>query len=66
MSGLRVAPAGPRAKRTAAGSKVKAKLDKREYPTGVVITKAEMDSLEIHRDKFHGEWNYKLRPRKVG
>jgi Rhodopirellula transposase DDE domain len=49
--------------RTAAGLRVKAKLDKRKYPTGVVTTKAEMDALSLHRDEFRGEWNYELRPR---
>ena len=49
--------------RTAAGLRVKAKLDKRKYPTGVVTTKAEMDALSLHRNAFHGDWNYELRPR---
>ena len=49
--------------RTAAGLRVKAKLDKRNYPTGEVTTKAEMDALSLHRNAFHGEWNYELHPR---
>ena len=49
--------------RTAAGLRVKAKLDKRKYPTGVVITKAQMDALSLHRNAFQGDWNYELRPR---
>ena len=49
--------------RTAAGLRVKAKLDERKYPTGVVITKAEMAALSLHRNEFHGDWNYELRPR---
>ena len=49
--------------RTASGLKVKAQLDKRIYPTGVVTTKAEMDALSLHAHEFHGEWNYELRPR---
>ncbi|MCY4313514.1 MAG: hypothetical protein OXD44_07455 [Gammaproteobacteria bacterium] len=28
-------------------------------------TDAEMRSLSLHRDPFHGDWNYELRPRKV-
>jgi hypothetical protein len=51
--------------RTAAGLRVKAKLDKRKYPTGVVTTNAEMDALSLHRHDFHGEWNYELHPREV-
>ena len=34
--------------RTATGLRVKAKLDKRRYPTGVVVTKAEMRDLALH------------------
>jgi len=51
--------------RTTAGLRVKAKLDKRKYPLGVVTTNAEMDALSLHRDDFHGEWNYELHPREV-
>ncbi len=51
--------------RTAAGLRVKAKLDKRKYPLGVVTTNAEMQALSIHRDDFHGEWNYEIHPREV-
>ena len=49
--------------RTAAGLRVKAKLDKRKYPTGEAVTKAEMDALSLHRNEFHGDWNYELHPR---
>lgn len=49
--------------RTQAGLRVKAKLDKRKYPTGVVVTKAQMGALSLHRDEFRGEWNYQLHPR---
>ena len=45
------------------GLRVKAQLDKRKYPTGVVTTKAEMKALSLHPQDFHGEWNYELRPR---
>jgi hypothetical protein len=48
--------------RTAAGLRVKAKLDSRKYSTGVSITRAQMDDLTLQADKFHGEWNYELRP----
>ena len=49
--------------RTATGLRVKAKLDKRRYKTGLVVTNAEMGRLALHRDAFHGDWNYELRPR---
>ena len=49
--------------RTAAGLRVEAGLDEGAYPTGETVTKAEMDALSLHRDDFHGDWNYELRPR---
>ena len=49
--------------RTVAGLRVKAKLDKRKYPTGIKITKAEMEALSLHQDEYRGEWNYALHPR---
>lgn len=49
--------------RTATGLRVKAKLDKRKFPLGVVITKAEMEALSLKKNAFRGEWNYELHPR---
>jgi hypothetical protein len=49
--------------RTAAGLRVKARLDRRRYATGVTVTRAEMQSLALHPHIFHGDWNYELRPR---
>ena len=49
--------------RTAAGLRVKATLDKRRYPTGRLVTRAEMHELALHPHAFHGDWNYELRPR---
>jgi hypothetical protein len=49
--------------RTAAGLRVKAKLDRRKYPTGIRTTKAEMEALSLHQDEYRGEWNYALHPR---
>ena len=48
--------------RTATGLRVRAELDAGQYPTGVTVTKEQMDALELVRDEFHGEWHYKLLP----
>jgi len=48
---------------TTTGLRVKAKLDKRRYKTGVVVTDAEMRDLALHPHAFHGDWNYALHPR---
>ena len=50
--------------RTAAGLRVKAKLDKRKYAKGIVITKAQMQALSLHPDEFRGDWNYEIHPSK--
>ena len=49
--------------RTAEGLRVKAELDDRPYPTGVTVTKEQMNAMALVPNKFHGEWNYKLEPR---
>ena len=49
--------------RTETGLRVKAKLDKRKYSTGIVIRKADMQALSLHPGEFRGEWNYVIRPR---
>jgi len=49
--------------RTRKGLRVRAKLDKRKYPTGVKVSNAEMKSLALDKHEFHGDWNYALRPR---
>jgi hypothetical protein len=49
--------------RTATGLRVRATLDKRRYRKGIVVTRAEMAQLALHRHTFHGDWNYELRPR---
>lgn len=48
---------------TAGGLKVKAKLDRRAYATGIKVSDATMKLLLVERDDFHGEWNYAIRPR---
>jgi hypothetical protein len=49
--------------RTTTGLRVRAKLDKRKYPTGRVVTPKEMQTLALYPHPFHGDWNYELRPR---
>ncbi len=45
--------------RTETGLWVRAELNAGQYPTGVRVTKEEMDAIALVRDGFHGEWNYK-------
>ena len=48
---------------TAKGLKVTCRLDRRKYPTGRKVTDEEMKHLNIQRHRFHGEWNYVIRPK---
>ena len=51
------------ATRTATGLEVEARLDTRTYPTKVKVTKEQFERVLMERHKFHGEWNYTIRPR---
>lgn len=47
---------------TAKGLEVTCRLDRRRYPTGRKVTDEEMQRVNLERDKFHGDWNYTIRP----
>jgi hypothetical protein len=47
---------------TTTGLTVKCELDTTHYPKAFVVSKENMDSINITRDAFHGEWNYAIRP----
>ena len=49
--------------KTKTGLKIYARLDPRTYERGRQVTDEEMASLKLQRAKFHGEWNYVIRPR---
>jgi hypothetical protein len=49
---------------TKTGLEIKAELDGGSYPTGREVTDQQMEGLSIKREKFHGEWNYTIRPRQ--
>jgi hypothetical protein len=48
---------------TKTGLTMRSELDENIYPTGREVTDQQMESLAIKRDKFHGEWNYTIRPK---
>lgn len=50
---------------TAAGLKIRAELDAGLYPTGIKVTDAELEALNLKRADFHGDWNYTLRPTRM-
>ena len=47
---------------TAKGLTVTCRLDRRTYATGRKVTTDEMKRVNLHPDRFHGEWNYVIRP----
>jgi len=51
--------------KTDQGLKVRAKLDTNKYPSGVKITDQELAAVSLLPEKFHGEWNYTIRPRSA-
>ncbi len=50
---------------TAKGLTVTCRLDRRKYRTGRKVTQEEMKRIDLHPDKFHGEWNYVIRPHQT-
>lgn len=50
---------------TNTGLTVKARLDKRIYKKGRTVSVAQRKNLNIFRSKFHGEWNYTIKPQNV-
>ncbi|MBI3304248.1 MAG: ISAzo13 family transposase, partial [Deltaproteobacteria bacterium] len=52
------------ATRTKTGLKVYAVLDNKQYPLRQKVSDAEMQTLQIKRHDFHGEWNYTISPRR--
>jgi hypothetical protein len=49
--------------RTTAGLEVKSALDTNTYPSGLKVSDRQMAELRLKRDKFHGDWNYRVLPR---
>jgi len=49
---------------TTQGLRIQAALDAGQYPTGIKVSDAEMQSLQIERSEFHGDWNYTILPHR--
>jgi hypothetical protein len=46
------------------GLVVRARLDRRKYPTGRKVPAKELRAMKIERSDFRGDWNYIVRPRR--
>jgi hypothetical protein len=49
---------------TKSGLTVRAALDTNAYETGIEVSDEQLARVKLTRAKFHGEWNYTIRPRK--
>jgi len=47
------------------GLKVRAKLDRKKYPAGKKVPAEIWKKIRLRPDKFHGDWNYTIQPRKL-
>jgi len=47
---------------TAAGLRIKAKLNSKKYPVGIKVDNSELASIRLKPARFHGEWNYTVTP----
>ena len=50
---------------TANGLTVQAELDAQSYRAGIKVTDEALAQVNLLRDKFHGDWNYEIRPSTV-
>ena len=49
---------------TEQGLIVKAELDTGSYPTGIKVSDEELALVNLIPEKFHGDWNYTVAPRR--
>ena len=45
------------------GLKVKCQLNTKAYPLGTKVSDKDMEDIALHRESFHGDWNYSVTPR---
>ena len=49
---------------TKRGLRVRSEVDTNTYPTGVKVSNKHMAQINLHRDDFHGDWNYSVYPHR--
>jgi hypothetical protein len=49
---------------TAKGLRIKAALDAKTYPLGIKVTDDELAAVNIQPAAFHGDWNYRVLPKR--
>jgi len=53
------------ATKTRTGLKVRCVLDTHKYPKNVKLTDVQMLAVNLKPDRFHGDWNYTILPRRT-
>lgn len=48
---------------TSSGLRIRAKLNRKKYETGLKVSKADLAKVNLKPAKFHGDWNYSILPR---
>ena len=48
--------------RSGAGLRVRSELDRGRYPGGVSVSDEQMAQIVLKPHRFHGDWNYSIRP----
>lgn len=51
--------------RTDTGLRVRAEIDRNSYPKGVAVTDDQMAKVQLKPHRFHGGWNYTIRPKRI-
>jgi len=49
--------------KTRTGLTITAELDVNPYPTGIKVPDEELATVQLHKDAFHGDWNYTILPK---
>jgi hypothetical protein len=47
---------------TSTGLRVRCMLDRRDYPKKIVVSDNQMATINLVPHKFHGDWNYTIKP----
>jgi len=50
--------------KTGSGLRVRARLDRKKYPTKIKVSDAELARVKLSPHAFHGDWNYTIKKRR--
>jgi hypothetical protein len=50
---------------TSSGLRIRAKLNRKKYETGLKVSNADLAKVNLKPAKFHGDWNYSILPKPI-